>query len=104
MLYKARRESSGEFALKCKVAGDLKNHRLFSLRPRPHHARKALERDQALAEIRPLLQLLDRDVIKRLAARAIGEERARNIDHCRRMRAFVSHWRAAALAKASDAS
>src|SRR5271166_3083546 len=72
---------------------------LLLFRALPDHAGKTLQRHQRLAGIGPLLQLLDRDVIKRLPAGAPGKQRARDVDHMRRARAFVSERRAAMLAK-----
>src|SRR5437764_10417006 len=66
----------------------------------PHHPRKTLERHQGLAGIGPFLQFLDRDVIERLPAGASRKQRAGDIDHVRRARAFVSERRAAMLAEA----
>src|SRR5579871_2175775 len=70
----------------------------------PDHAGKAFERHQRLAGIGPFLQFLDRDVIERLPAGAIGEQRAGNVDHVRRARAFVNQGRAAAPAEGTRGS
>src|SRR5450432_1093228 len=40
-------------------------------------------------------------MIERLAAGAAGEQRARDVDHMRRARAFVNQWRTASPAKAA---
>src|SRR5205807_861472 len=66
----------------------------------PDHARKTLQRHQRLAGIGPFLQFLDRDVIKRLPPGTSRKQRARDVDHVRRARAFVSQRRTAMLAKA----
>src|SRR5258708_13278824 len=49
----------------------------------------------------PFLQLLDRDVIERLAAGAAREQRAADVDHVRRARAFVDNGGAAVRAEAT---
>ena len=67
----------------------------------PDHAGKTLQPHQGFAGVGPLLQLLDRDVIERLPAGAIGKQRAGNIHHVRRARVFVSERRAAAFAEAA---
>src|ERR1700692_604366 len=67
----------------------------------PDHAGKALQRHQRLAGIGPFLQLLDRDVIERLPAGAPHKQRARDVDHMRRPRAFVNERRPAARAEAA---
>src|SRR6516165_7212940 len=71
------------------------------LRALPHHARKTLERHQRLTGVGPFLQFLDRDVIERLPAGSTAKQRARDVDHVRRARAFVNHRRAAGRAKAA---
>ncbi len=63
---------------------------LLPFRALPDHARKTLQRHQRLAGIGPFLQFLDRDVIERLPAGAAGKQRARDVHHARRTRAFVS--------------
>src|SRR5262249_15587328 len=45
-------------------------HAFLLFRALPDHARKTLQRHQRLAGVSPFLQLLDRDVIERLAAGA----------------------------------
>src|SRR6266850_5577333 len=74
---------------------------LFLFRTLPDHAGKPFQRHQRLAGIGPFLQLLDGDMIERLPAGAPGEQRARDVHHVRRARAFVKQWRAASRAKAS---
>src|SRR5665213_534623 len=76
--------------------------RLFLLRALPDHAGKAFQRHQRLAGIGPVLQLLDRDVIERLPAGTAREQRARDVHHVRRARAFIEQRRAAAGAEAAD--
>src|SRR5437868_11999644 len=66
----------------------------------PHHPRKTFQRHQRLAGIGPLLQFFDRDVIERLPAGAPRKQRARDVDHVRRTRTFVTERRAAVLAEA----
>src|SRR5215472_5048433 len=73
----------------------------LSLRALPDHAGKALQRHQRLAGIGPFLQFLDGDVIERLASGAAREQRARDVDHMRRARAFVKQRRAACGAEAA---
>src|SRR6266403_8286 len=67
----------------------------------PDHAGETLERHQQLAGVGPFLQFLDRDVIERLAPGAAGKQRARDVHHVRRARAFVSKRRAAMRAEAA---
>src|SRR6201996_6250145 len=74
---------------------------LLLFRALPDHAGKTLQRHQRLAGIGPFLQLLDRDVIERLAAGAAREEGPRDVEHMRGARAFVSQRRAAAGAEAA---
>src|SRR5260370_7934998 len=74
---------------------------LFLFGALPHHAGKAFQRPQWLAGVGPLLQLLDRDVIERLPPGAAGEQRARNVHHVRRTRAFVKQRRAATRTEAA---
>src|SRR5260370_21154636 len=74
---------------------------LLPFRALPDHGGKAIERHQRLAGIGPFLQFLDRDVIERLAAGSAGKQRARNVHHVRRTRAFVSERRAAMRAEAA---
>src|SRR6202790_1211830 len=74
---------------------------LLLFRALPDHAGKPLQRHQRLAGIGPFLQLLDRDVIERLAAGAPRKQRARDVDHVRRARALVSERRAAVRAEAA---
>src|ERR1700737_3237283 len=62
---------------------------LLPFRALPDHTWEPLQRHQRLAGIGPLLQLLDRDMIERLAAGTAGEKRARDVHHMRRTRAFV---------------
>src|SRR5712664_3269926 len=73
----------------------------FLFRALPDHAGKAFQRHQWLAGIGPLLQLLDGDMIERLPAGAPGEQRARDVHHMRRARAFVKQRRAAMRTKAA---
>jgi hypothetical protein len=49
---------------------------LLLFRALPDHAGKSLQRHQRLAGIGPFLQLLDRDVVERLPAGALREQRA----------------------------
>src|SRR5258707_14449233 len=74
---------------------------LLLFRALPDHAGKALQRHQRLAGIGPFLQLLDRDVIERLAAGAAREQRARGVHHMRRPRALADELRAAAGVEAA---
>src|SRR5260370_8404599 len=74
---------------------------LLPFRALPDHAGKTFQRHQRLAGIGPFLQLLDRDVIQRLAAGAAGEQRARDVHHVRRTRPLVSKPRAAMGAEAA---
>src|SRR5450759_923778 len=67
----------------------------------PDHAGKALQRHQRLAGPGPLLQLLDRDMVERLPPGAAGKQRARDVHHMRRARAFVNELRAAARTEAA---
>src|SRR5579871_1163594 len=71
------------------------------LRTLPDHARISLERHQRLAGIGPFLQLLDGDVIERLAAGTACKQCARDVDHMRRGRAFVEQRRPAMGAEAT---
>src|SRR5689334_17769330 len=68
---------------------------LLLARTIPHHARKTLEWHQRLAGVSPLLQLLDADVVDRLAAGAALEQCARDVDHVLRARPLVIQRRAA---------
>ena len=61
----------------------------------------AFERYQPLAHIGPVPQLLDAEMIARLAPGALLEEGARHIDHLRGMRRLVEERCAAALAEAA---
>src|SRR5882757_7165124 len=65
----------------------------------PDHARKTFQRHQRLAAVGPFLQFLDRDVIERLPPGAAGKQRARDVDHVWRARAFVEQRRAAMRAE-----
>jgi hypothetical protein len=67
----------------------------------PDDARKSFERDERLAGIGPVLQLLNAEVIQRLPAGAAQEQRARNVDHVGRARALVDQRRSAAAAEAA---
>src|SRR6185436_12856889 len=60
-----------------------------------------LEGNERRAGVDPVLQLVDAGVIQRLAAGAALEQRARDIDHVRRMRALVEQRRPAAAAEAA---
>src|SRR4029453_3781344 len=66
----------------------------------PHHAGEALQRNERLAEIRPVLHLGDGNLIARLPSCAAAEERARYVDHLRRVRPFVDERRSASGAEA----
>src|SRR6266508_5446194 len=66
----------------------------------PHHAGIALQWNERLAEIRPVLQLGDGNVITRLPPRAAAEQRARYVDHLRSVRPFVDKRRSASGAEA----
>jgi hypothetical protein len=68
---------------------------LLHFRALPDHAGETSQRRPRLPGIGPLLQLLDRDMIERLAAGAAGEQRARDVHHVRRTRALVGKRRAA---------
>src|SRR6201996_9517404 len=68
---------------------------LLLFRALPDYAGKALQRHQRLAGIGPFLQLLDRDVIERLAAGALVEQGAGDVDHMRTARSLIGDWRAA---------
>jgi hypothetical protein len=68
-------------------------------RARPDDARETLQRIQPLAAIGPIGRLLDGDVIARLPSGALIEERARDVDHLRRVGALVEERRAAARAE-----
>jgi len=74
---------------------------LLLFRALPDHTGKTFQRHQRLAGIGPFLQLFDGDVIERLPPGAIGKQRAGNVHHMRRTRAFVEQRRAAARAKAA---
>jgi hypothetical protein len=65
----------------------------------PHYSGKALQRYEWLAQICPVLQLVDGNVIARLAARAVPEECARYIDHLRRTGSLVKEWRSTSSAE-----
>src|SRR4030095_6348855 len=52
----------------------------------PHHAGEALQRNERLAEIRPVLQLGDGKVIAGPPSLAAPGERPRDVDHLRRVR------------------
>src|SRR5882757_8274472 len=67
----------------------------------PHHAGIAFQGNQRLAEIRPVLQLGDGDVVARLTSGAAAEQRTRYVDHLRRVRPFVNERRSASAAEAS---
>src|SRR5437660_10613105 len=67
----------------------LSTRALLLFRALPDNAGKALQRHQRLAGIGPFLQLLDRDVIERLAPGALVEERTGDVDHVRAARALV---------------
>src|SRR3954447_7223984 len=68
---------------------------LLLFRALPDHAGKALQRHQRLAGIGPFLKLFDRDVIERLAAGTLLEQRARDVDHMRPTRTLIGDRRAA---------
>src|SRR5689334_4819894 len=74
---------------------------LLLFRAVPDHTGIALQRHQRLAGVGPFLQFLDRDVIERLPSRAARKQRARDIDHVRRARAFVGNGRAAVRTEAT---
>src|SRR5260370_10653192 len=71
------------------------------LRALPACAGKRLQRHQRLAGVGPLLQLLDGDMIERLAAGTACKKRARDVHHMRRTRALIKQRRAAVRAKAA---
>src|SRR3974390_2384428 len=71
------------------------------LRALPDHAGKTLQRHQRLAGPGPFLQLLDGEVIERLAAGPPREQRARDVDHVRRAGALVEQRRAAGRTEAA---
>jgi hypothetical protein len=73
-------------------------------RARPDDARETLQRIQPLAAIGPIGRLLDGDVIARLPSGALIEERARDVDHLRRVGALVEERRAAARAETAHRS
>ena len=66
-----------------------------------NHAGKAFEGKERLALVGPFLQLIDADVIARLAACAGSDERARDVDHLRCVCAFIGDGRAALVAEAT---
>src|SRR5262245_17330833 len=66
-----------------------------------HHARVSFERSERGAEIGPVLQLLDTDVILRITAGASGKQCARYVDHLGRPLANIHQRRAAAFAEAA---
>src|SRR3954463_14911571 len=74
---------------------------LLLFRALPDHARKAFQRHQRLAGIGPFLKLLDRDVIERLAAGALLEKSAGDVDHVRPARALIDDRCAAMRAEAA---
>src|SRR5262249_7348843 len=73
----------------------------FLLGSLAEHAGIALERNQRLAGIGPVLHLFDGDVVNRLTAGAALKESARNVDHVPRAGALVDQGRAAAATKAA---
>src|SRR5262249_19968948 len=73
----------------------------FLLGSLAEHAGIALERNQRLAGIGPVLHLFDGDVVNRLTAGAALKESARNVDHVPRAGALVDQGRAAAPTKAA---
>src|SRR5215468_2871626 len=73
----------------------------FLLGSLAEHAGIALERNQRLAGIGPVLHLFDGDVVNRLAAGAALKESARNVDHVGRAGALVDQGCAAAPTKAA---
>ena len=70
-------------------------------RPRPHHARIALERHEPLSAVGPVLRLVDADMIDRLTPGAAVKQRARDVDHVARACTLVDQRRAAAPAEAA---
>src|SRR4051812_16188933 len=75
---------------------------LLPFRPIPHHTRIALERNEPLAAIGPVLRLVDADMIDGLPPGAGFEQRTRDVDHlfpC----TLVDQRRAAASAEAARA-
>src|SRR5437763_856620 len=87
--------------LPAKIEGVLPASPLLLFRALPDHAGKALQRHQRLAGIGPFLEFFDRDVIERLAAGALVEQRAGDVDHVRPARALIGDRRAAMGAEAA---
>src|SRR6516225_7591495 len=73
----------------------------FLLGSLAEHTGIALERNQRLAGMGPVLHLFDGDVVDRLTAGAALKESARNVDHVPRAGALVDQGRAAAATKAA---
>src|SRR5215467_9253824 len=73
----------------------------FLLGSLAEHAGIALERNQRLAGMGPVLHLFDGDVVNRLTTGAALKESARNVDHMPRAHALVDQGRAAAPTKAA---
>src|SRR5262249_21014058 len=66
------------------------------------HARKPPQWAKLFAQIGPFLQVVDGDVVARLAPDAAGEERARHVDVL--LVALEGHRRSAGGAEAADAA
>ena len=69
------------------VGGTISKHAVaigafLLFRAMPDHAGKALQRHQRLAGIGPFLELFDRDVVERLTAGALVEQRAGVLTMC----------------------
>jgi hypothetical protein len=66
----------------------------------PYYSGKSLQGNERLAQVGPVLQLVDGNMIAGLPARAAAEESARYVDHVRRTGSFINKRRSAAGAKA----
>src|SRR5260370_40054181 len=73
----------------------------FPLRTLPNNTRNTLERSKLFARIGPFAQFVDSDMITRLPPSSMIEQRARNIDHVRRVHALVEERSATASAEAA---
>jgi hypothetical protein len=71
------------------------------LRAFPNNPGKTIERNERLAGVGPFAQFVDSDMITRLSASPMIEQRTRNIDHMRRARAPVEERSATASAEAA---
>jgi len=71
------------------------------VRTYPNDARISLQRIKFFARVAPIGSFTDIEVVARLAARPVQQEGTRDIDHVRRMRAFIEKRRTASRAKAA---